>query len=214
MNLILTKIVMKKFSLLIGTIAAVALLGAGCAQEPAASEQGAATNTNANANTPAFGGDQTNSDGSHAPEAAGLKDFPAITPLATPIDDSTWKTTMTKAGITITTQGKGGGAPTTWAYSILDNNDPHLQGDCYVTADTVYKNTTDNHYKYSCQTTTELNAGPSERTDYFVFRVMSTDKKGKETTQTNLVTFTKKYPANFDMNAYSASLEHIIGLIK
>ena len=205
---------MKKFALLIGTVAAVALLGAGCSQESASPDQGGATNVNTNANTPAFGGDQENTDGAHAPEAADLKDLPAITPLAMPIDDSTWKKTMTKAGVTITTPVKGVGAPTTWTYSILDNNDPHLQGDCYVTADTVYKNTTDNHYKYACQTTTELNAGPSERTDYFVFRVMSTDKKGKETTQTNLVTFTKKYPANFDMNAYSASVEHMIGLVK
>jgi len=201
---------MKKFALLIGTVAAVALLGAGCAQTQ---NQGTTTNTNANANTPASG-DQANSDGAHAPEAANLKDLPAIAPPATPIDDSAWTATTTKAGITITTPTKGGTAPTTWAYSILDNNDPHLQGDCYVTADTVYKNTADNHYKYSCQTTTELNAGPSERTDYFVFRVMSTDKKGKETTQTNLVTFTKKYPAGFDMNAYGATVEHIIELIK
>jgi len=209
---------MKKFALLIGTVAAVALLGAGCAQEPTAPDQGAATNantnTNANANTSAFGGDQANTDGAHAPEAANLKDLPAITPLATPIDDSTWKKTATKAGITIATPGKGGGAPTAWTYSILDNNDTHLQGDCYVTADTVYKNTTDNHYKYSCQTTTELNAGPSERTDYFVFRTSSTDKNGKDTTRTSLVTFTKKYPAGFDMNAYSASVEHMIGLVK
>ena len=155
---------MKKFALLIGAVAAVALLGAGCAQTPAAPDQGGATNVNANTNTQAFGGDQANTDGAHAQEAANLKDLPAIAPLATPIDDSTWKKTATKAGITITTPGKGGGAPTAWTYSILDNNDPHLQGDCYVTADTVYKNTTDNHYKYSCQTTTELNAGPSERT--------------------------------------------------
>ena len=211
---------MKKFALLIGTVAAVALLGAGCAQEPAAPEQGAATNTNinananANANTPAFGGDQANNDGAHAPEAASLKDLPAIAPLATPIDDSAWVATTTKAGITIKTPGKGGGAPTAWTYSILDNNDPHLQGDCYVTADTVYKNATNSSYKYACQTTTELNAGPSERTDYFVFRTSSTDKKGKETTRTSLVTFTKKYPAGFDMNAYSASVEHMIGLVK
>ncbi len=204
---------MKKFALLIGTVAAVALLGAGCAST---TEPGAETNTNANANanTPAFGGDQTGSDAGHAAEAANLKDLPAVTPPATPIDDSAWTSTLTKAGITIKTPGKGATAPTTWAYSILDNNDSHLQGDCYVTADTVYKNVTDNHYKYSCQTTTELNAGPGERTDYFVFRLMSTDKKGKETTQTNLVTFTKKYPAGFDMNAYGASVERMIELIK
>jgi hypothetical protein len=208
---------MKKLALLVGTVAAVALLGAGCAQTPAP-EQGTATNTNINANanahTPAFGGDQTNSDSTHAPEAANLKDLPATTPAAKPIDDSAWIATTTKTGITIKTPGKSGIGPTTWTYSILDNNDSHLQGDCYVTADTVYKNATDSSYKNACQTTTELNAGPSERTDYFVFRVMSTDKKGRETTQTNLVTFVKKYPAGFDMNAYSASVEHMIGLIK
>ena len=200
---------MKKFALLIGTVAAVALLGAGCAQNPS---QG--TTTDANANKPAFGEDQANPDGARAPEAANLKDLPAIAPLATPIDDSAWIANATKAGITIKTPGKGAAAPTTWAYSVLDNNDPHLQGDCYVTSDTVYKNAASSSYKYACQTTTELNNGPSERTDHFVFRTSWTDKKGKEVTQTNLVTFTKKYPAGFDMNAYSASVEHMIKLIK
>jgi hypothetical protein len=28
-----------------------------------------------------------------------------------------------------------------------------------------------------------------------------------------LLSFTKKYPTGFDMNAYSASVEHIIGII-
>jgi hypothetical protein len=204
---------MKKFALIIGTVATVALLGAGCAQEPAAPEQGAATNANANANTPAFG-DQTPATNTNAPLTIGeLKDMPALTALKTPIDDSTWAMMTTKTGVTLRTPGKGGGAPTAWTYSVIDNNDPHLQGDCYVTSDTVYKRTEVSGYENACQTATEFNAGPSERTDYFVFYTFTSDSKGNQIKRTNLLTFTKKYPTGFDMNAYSASVEHIIGII-
>jgi len=204
---------MKKFALLIGAVAAVALLGAGCAQEPAAPEQGAATNAYANANTPAFG-DQTPATNTNAPLTIGeLKEMPALAPLATPIDDSAWVTTTMRSGVVLKTPSKTALTPTSWTYSVIDNNDPHLQGNCYVTSDTVYKRTEVSGYENACQTATEFNAGPSERTDYFVFYTFSTDSKGNQVKRTNLLTFTKKYPAGFDMNAYSASVEHIIGII-
>jgi hypothetical protein len=197
---------MKKFALLIGAVAAVALLGAGCAQEPTAPEQGAAANANANANTPAFGGDQTTSNNTNAPLTIGeLKEMPALAPLTTPIDDSTWITTTMRSGVVLKTPSKTALTPTSWTYTLLDSSDSHLKGDCYVTANTVYTKTSFSGFENVCQTTTELNAGPSERTDYFVFHT------GK---QTQLFTFIKKYPAGFDMNAYSATIEHIIGLIK
>jgi hypothetical protein len=197
---------MKKLALIIGTVAAVALLGAGCAQTPAAPEQGGATNTNVNANSPASGGDQTNSNNTNAPLTLGeLKDMPAIAPLATPIDDSAWITTTMKSGIVLKTPSKTTFTPTAWTYTLLDSNDPHLQGDCYATEATVYKKTSFSGFENACQTTTELNAGVGERTDYFVFHT------GK---QTQLFTFIKKYPVGFDMNAYGATVEHIIELIK
>lgn len=176
-----------------GALAAVALLGAGCAQEPAAP---AAPETN----TP------VSSSASNTPIVFGEpKELPPTTELAQPIDDSAWITNTMKSGIVLKTPTKTTYTPTSWTYTLLASDDAHLQGDCYMTENTVYAKTAFNGRENVCQTTTELNDGPSERTDYFVFHT------GK---QTQLFTFVKKYPAGFDMNAYGATIAHIIDLIK
>ncbi len=175
----------------------MALLGAGCAKP---NESPNAKNEN------------NQKPAENIPAVSDMNELPAITPSATPIDDSAWKTTTTKTGVTLRAPIKGSYAPT-WTYTLLANDDPHLKGDCYVTENTVYKRTTGFSFETACQTTTALNAGPSERTDYFVFHSYYEDSAGKQVAKNNLFTFTKKYPANFDMNAYSAVLEHIINII-
>jgi len=191
---------MKKFALFIGAVAAVALLGAGCAQEPSATPINSVTNTPSS--TPVT---------PPAVTTGSLKERPALTALAQPIDDSAWVTTAMRSGVALKTPSKTGLTPTSWTYSLLDSTDSHLKGNCYVTDATVYEETASwSDFTNACQTTTELNAGPSERTDYFVFQTTSTDKKGKQTIQNQMFTFTKSYKAGFDMNAYGATVEHII----
>ena len=197
---------MKKIALAVGTIAALVLLGAGCAP---ASEPSAETNNNAVSSTNQSKAEANANSAIGAPEA-----LPEITPPAVAIDDSAWTATTTKSGITLKTPTKGATAPTSWTYSLLDSNNPNLKGDCYTTDATVYQKATGFSYANACQTTTELNVGPGERTDYFVFRTAYTNSKGKSIEQINMFTFTKKYPAGFDMNAYGATLERIISDIK
>jgi hypothetical protein len=202
------KFVMKKFALVIGTFGVIALLGAGCAPESAAPvSQPSAQNNQPVMNTPTVA--------VPIPYLSELKDFPAITTLATPIDENAWATTMTKTGVALRVPDKGATAPTSWTYAVIDNNDPHLKGDCYVTEDIVFKETSMDEVNLgnACQTATEFKDGPSTRTDYFVFHTGWTDSKGVPVTRTNLITFTKKYPAGFDMNAYSATVRHIIRII-
>lgn len=194
---------MKKIALAIGTIAALVLLGAGCAPASAPTTE---TNNNAVSST----NQSVNNNGSTgAPEA-----LPEITPPAVAIDDSTWTVTTTKSGVTLKTPTKGATAPTAWTYTLLASDDAHLKGDCYATDATVYQKDSGFSYAQACQTTTELKAGPSERTDYFVFRTSYTNGKGKSVEQINMFTFTKKYPAGFDMNAYGATLDRVINDIK
>ena len=195
---------MKKFALITGTFAVLALLGAGCAGEPATNSQQPATPA-----APAAAQPSVNNG-----TVAELKAMPAITPSAEPIDDSVWKTTATRAGITVKMPVKGSFAPN-WTYTLLDNNDPHLKGNCYVTDATVYNDETSfADLSNACQTTTELNPGPSERTDYFVFQTSYANSKGAQVTQINLITLTKSYSAGFDMNAYSAVVQQIFKIIK
>ena len=190
---------MKKLTLLMGTAVVLALLGAGCTEEPGTPAANAPAAQNANMNAPAN---------------VALKDLPAVKSLPDPYDDSAWVATTTKTGVTLKAPVKGSFAPT-WTYTLLDNNDPHLQGGCYVTADTVYKRTKFTGYAdgTACQTTTELNPGPGERTDYFVMQTSWTNSKGVPVPRTNLFTFTKKYPAGFDMDTYGATLERVIKII-
>ncbi len=200
---------MKKFALLAGSCAVLALLGAGCTNDESASETpvpatnantSAASETPTNANTP--------------PSVSELKPLPALKPLATPIVDTDWATMTTKTSLTLRTPTKGTTAPTTWSYALIDNHDPHLQDDCYIADGVVYKDTTSfSDFAHACQTATELAAGPGERTDYFVFQTEWSDGKGKPLTRTHLITMNKKYKAGFDMNAYSAVVQHIIQII-
>jgi hypothetical protein len=192
---------MKKFALITGTFAVLALLGAGCAGEPT-------TNSPQQSSSPAAQTPAKNS------AIAGLKEMPAITPPAEAIDDSAWKTTATRAGVTVKMPIKGPFAPN-WTYTLLDNNDPHLKGNCYVTDATVYKDEASfADFTDACQTTSELNPGPGERTDYFVFQTSYPTSKGAQATQTNLITLTKSYSTGFDMNAYSAVVQQIFKIIK
>ena len=209
---------MKKFALITGTFAVLALLGAGCAGEPATNSPQQPSSPAANSPQPVVNSPQSATPSATQPSvnngtAAELKEMSAITPPSAPIDDSTWKATTTRAGVTLKLPIKGTFAPN-WTYTLLDNNDPHLKGNCYVTDAAVYKDEASfTDFKNACQTTTELNPGPSERTDYFVFQTSHANSKGDEVTQTNLITLTKSYPAGFDMDAYSAVVEHIIKLI-
>jgi hypothetical protein len=195
--------VMKKLPLIMGAVAVAALLGAGCAEQPAAqAPQPAATNT---------------APGQTAPKTVGageLKDLPAVKSLPDPFDDSSWVTTTTKTGVALKAPVKGTFAPT-WTYTLLKNDDPHLNGNCYVTEDTVYKRTEFTGYESgsACQTTTALNPGPGVRTDYFVFHNGYENSKGVQVTETHLFTFTKTYPAGFDMDTYGATIERVINII-
>ena len=90
----------------------------------------------------------------------------------------------------------------TWKDRLIANNDPHLQGDCYVTSGVVYQRTDFGTWSGGvCQTTTDFRADHGVRTDYFVMR--SEDA-------VHLFTFTKAYTKGFDMNLYGAILNHLI----
>ena len=142
-------------------------------------------------------------------KVADLKELPAVVPNSELTkDDQAWTRTVTRSGVTITAPTKGRYAPT-WTYTIVDKNDPNLQGKCYVTDATVYKKTDFENWINVCQTTTEFGSGPGTRVDYFIFSSFAIDNKNK----VNLFTFTKTYPAGFDMNGYGVVLNNIIGII-
>ena len=204
---------MKKFALLVGGFAVLALLGAGCASnEPVPEKPSPAVNTNAAA--PGWTNLNANTDTNTPPSVSELKTLPALQPLTTPIVDTDWAMMTTKTSLALRTPTKGATAPTTWSYALIDNKDPHLQGDCYIADGVVYKDTTSfSDFAHACQTTTELAAGPGERTDYIVFQTEWNDSKGKPITRTHLITMNKKYKAGFDMNVYSAVVQHIIQII-
>ena len=204
---------MRKLTLIMGTVAVLAMLGAGCADEPGAETPAANTPANAPVNTPVNAPTAENSN-ANVPLNVVLKDLPAVKSFSDPYDDSSWVTTTTKTGVALKVPIKGAFAPT-WTYALLDNNDPHLQGGCYVTADTVYKRTKFTGYADGtvCQTTTEINPGPGERTDYFVFHDGGMNSKGVQETRTHLFTFTKKYSAGFDMDTYGATIERVVNII-
>ena len=184
----------KKLALL--TVAAtLVILGAGCTSSPAAPTAVNPSPTSAASSTSPVVAKNL--------KLADLKDLPATTPVdKSVVDESTWDKFTTKSGVTIIYPTKGTYAPH-WSYSILKSDDPHLQGSCYVSENAAYKRDKVDGYVDACQTTDAFGPGPGTRTDYFVFR---NDK-------INLITFTKDYPAGFDMNAYGATLERIIGII-
>lgn len=184
---------MKKYLLLLGI---VVMMGAGC---------------DATTDTQTTTGDQAQSDTSAAqepttppPAQTGLQVLPAIgADAAADVDVTGWSKTTLRSGAEITVPVKGTYAPT-WTYTLLENDDTHLQGGCYVTDATVYARTTFAGRENVCLTTTALADGPGTRTDYYVFT--SDAVKGK----TQMYTFTKTYPAGFDMNAYGAVMERVI----
>lgn len=181
---------MKKILLGIGMII---LLGAGCAGTPPVSE-----NSNGNENAPS-------ANNSNAPSGeVSLQPLPEVVAPKNPIDESLWSKAVTKSGVTIAYPTKGGFAPT-WTYQSLAKDDEHLKGNCYVTPDTVYSKTDFPGFTDACQTATAMKAGPATRTDYFVW------KKGN---LMNLLTVTKNYPANFDMDEYGATVDRLIKAIK
>jgi hypothetical protein len=134
-----------------------------------------------------------------------LQPLPEVKAPKTPIDDSGWERYATKAGIVVNYPTKGGYSPT-WSYRMLMTDDPQLKGVCYEAADAVYERTLIPSHDDACQTTTSFDGSQAgTRTDYFAFR-----KDGR----VNLLTFIKEYPAGFDMDEYSATLDHIIGRIE
>jgi len=174
---------MKKLLLGIGIIV---LLGAGCAPsgKPA----------NAPKQEP---GQQSSS----AATGGARQPLPEIKAPKTPIDVSGWQKFVTKAGIVVNYPTGGGYSPT-WTYQVLAAGDSRLQGACYVASGVAYERTPVPGYDDACQTATTIDGSAAgARTDYFAFR-----KDGR----INLITFTKKYPAGFDMDEYAATLDRII----
>jgi hypothetical protein len=180
---------------LLVTLSVIALVGAGCAGQKAADKPQESGSTN-----PQVAG-QPVSDVPTTP--GGQQESPAVNAPEKPIDDSAWVATTTRAGVTITAPVKGSYAPT-WTVTILKKDDPHLQGNCYVTTSTVYKKTPVTGFENACQTSTAFSADAGVRTDYFVMQV---------DTQLVLITFTKTHAANFNHNDYSATLDHVISII-
>ncbi len=163
--------------------------------------------------TPVMQRQQAENGATPTSSADGLKDAPAIIPSSEPLeDDRNWSTATTRTGITLTFPAKGTNAPK-WAYTLLDNSDPRLKGDCYVTDTTVYKRTDFSSFERACQTTTSFEAASGTRMDYFVFRTSYQDEEGNQITRTHLFTFTKTYPVGFNMNGYDLILEKIINII-
>lgn len=132
-----------------------------------------------------------------------LQELPSFTPPGTAIDDSTWVTTTTRAGVSVTAPVKGTYAPT-WTLDILASTDPHLQGNCYLADGVAYQKTSFSGFENACQTTSAFSVEAGTRTDYFVMR---------NETNAYLITFTKVHSANFNMNDYSATLDHVINII-
>lgn len=137
------------------------------------------------------------------PTQSGLAALPAFTAPTTPFDTSTWETVTTRAGITLSYPIKGSYAPT-WAYERVRSDDPRLKGTCLVTPDAKYERTNFSP-ETACQTTTAFAEGAGTRVDYFVI------KNGENF---ELITFTKTHPAGFNMNDYSATLDHVMRNIK
>jgi hypothetical protein len=199
---------MKKAILLIGT---VVMLGAGCSQQNVSQTPPTSVDTNIDSGSSSPSGVPP-----LTPQATdgGLTDLPAVdASKAPPMDASTWSKTALHIGLTLTYPTKGLNAPT-WTYAFLATDDSHLKGNCYVTDATVYKKTDFTGFDSACLTTTALAAGPGTRTDYFTFNKATTDSTGKAVMRTHLFTFTKTYPAGFDMDGYTATLEKVIGLIQ
>lgn len=178
---------------LLVTLSVLALVGAGCAgQKVEDKPQGSGSTTPPVATAPVNDVPAT---------TGGLQTLPAYTAPEKPIDDSAWVSTTTRAGVTIKAPVNGSYAPT-WAFAILPASDAHLQGDCYVTTNTVYQRTTFPGLEHACLTSTAFSADAGTRMDYFLV---------KNGSQIELVTFTKTHPANFNHNDYSATLDHVIG---
>ncbi len=180
---------MKKVMIGIGILM---LLGAGCApaeNAPKAPEQ-----------------PDTNAQSSVKPAVnAGMQPLPETKAPNKPIDDSAWEKFTTKAGIVISYPTKGGFSPM-WTYKPLAGDDPGLDGTCYVTPETAYKQASVAGYDDACHTATAIDGSAAgKRTDYFTFR-----KDGR----VNLVTFTKEYAAGFDMDGYAATLDRMISDIR
>jgi hypothetical protein len=205
--------------------AAIILLGAGCAGTAPADNAGNPNNNppawnsnadgnsnqdddaNVNGNSNANSNANVNSGDANVPplppEDLTLQPLPEVKPPKKPIDESSWSKTETKAGITVTFPTKGGFAPF-WSYQALSDEDPHLRGNCYVTADTVYEKTSFALFTDPCQTTTSFGGEAGTRTDYFTFKTGS---------RINMITFTRNYSAGFDMDEYGAVLDRIINLV-
>lgn len=226
--------IMKKLLLLIGTIL---VLGAGCGQHTAevVPQNGTDELVGSSSSSPleqppratdvTIGGQDEHVESASAstsqqpPEVqknpvADLKELPAVDPtLAASIDDSAWIHAATRNGTaTVTSPTKGSYSPT-WTYTLLANDDPHLKGNCYLTDATIYKRTNFSGVENVCQTTTSLTPGPGTRTDYYIFHDVFEGSSGKQVTRTHLLTFSKIYPAGFNMEEYSATIERIINIL-
>ncbi len=214
---------MKKIFL---AVALIVLLGAGCAgEDPETNGNNAPgnvnsnvnsnTNTNANSNSNGNGNDNgnansnsnSNSNGNAnanvppvPPDDLTLEPLPEVKPPKNPIDVAAWSKMETRAGVTIVFPTTGGFSPF-WSYQSVSSDDPHLRGNCYVTADTVYEKTSFTGFTDACQTTTAFGQGPGTRVDYFTFKTGN---------RINMVTFTRNYPAGYDMDEYGAVLDRII----
>lgn len=135
----------------------------------------------------------------------GLAPLPSIVASKNGIDDSDWKMTVTKPPELAITYPVKGPYAVNWTHQLLKNDDVHLQGNCYVTQETKFQKTDVVGYAGNvCQTTTAIDAASGVRIDYFVLRMDNA---------IHLLTFTKKYSAGFDMNAYSEVLDYVLRII-
>lgn len=195
----------------------IVLLGAGCAapessvppeNKPAANEPAAWGNVNANvpavAEEEVKGEEVSETEPSVAPAELVLEQLPEPGVSQDKIDDKSWKKFVTRNGITFIYPDQPTFSPSAWSQRIIQANDPHLRGNCYVTVDTKYQKTEGLNMEGACLTTTGFSAGPSTRTDYFVF-----NRGG----QLNLFTMSKTYRAGFDVETYGATVEHIVRII-
>lgn len=133
-----------------------------------------------------------------------LVDLPPITPPNPPIDDHDWITRTTRFPVLAIQYPSQGPLAMTWTDQLLNKDNVHLRGNCYVTANTIYKKDPFPNYLAACQTSTNFRADHGTRIDYFVVR----GDNG-----IHLLTFTKKYSAGFDMDRYGATLDHVLNII-
>jgi len=188
---------------LIFSIGLITLVGAGCANQPTNTNTAPQPSPSASSNAPAPSpsGNMNNPSPTPTPSTPSetdLETLPAFTQPSEPIDDSAWESKTLKSGVSIKYPTKGVYAPN-WSQSILAKDDASLRGNCYVALGTKFNK--QDFGGDTCQTTTAFDVASGTRTDYFVI---------KKSGVINLFTITRNYGVGFDMNGYSATVDHIL----